>query len=81
MFNEKTYKILKWCILIVIPAFATLVGTIGSTLNLENTDIIVTIIIAIDTFLGTSLGIDNKRFYKKQLEKEKEKEKEKEESK
>lgn len=74
MFNEKTYKILKWCILIVIPAFATLVGTIGSTLNLENTDTIVTIIIAIDTFLGTSLGIDNKRFYKKQLEKQKEKE-------
>ncbi|BDU78954.1 phage holin [Tetragenococcus phage phiYA5_2] len=74
MFNEKTYKILKWCILIVIPAFATLVGTIGSTLNLENTDTIVTIIIAIDTFLGTSLGVDNKRFYKKQLEKEKEKE-------
>lgn len=74
MFNEKTYKILKWCILIVIPAFATLVGTIGSTLNLDNTDTIVTIIIAIDTFLGTSLGIDNKRFYKKQLEKEKEKE-------
>ena len=74
MFNEKTYKILKWCILIVIPAFATLVGTIGSTLNLENTDTIVTIIIAIDTFLGTSLGIDNKRFYKKQLKKQKEKE-------
>ena len=74
MFNEKTYKILKWCILIVIPAFATLVGTIGSTLNLENTDTIVTIIIAIDTFLGTSLGIDNKRFYKKQLGKQKEKE-------
>ena len=74
MFNEKTYKILKWCILIVIPAFATLVGTVGSTLNLENTDTIVTIIIAIDTFLGTSLGIDNKRFYKKQLKKQKEKE-------
>lgn len=76
MFNEKTYKILKWCILIVIPAFATLVGTIGSTLNLDNTDTVVTIITAFNTFLGTSLGIDNKRFYKKQLEKEKEKEKE-----
>lgn len=70
MFNEKTYKILKWCILIVIPAFATLVGTIGSTLNVENTDTIVTIITAFNTFLGTSLGINNKRFYKKQLEKE-----------
>ena len=72
MFNEKTYKILKWCILIVIPAFATLVGTIGSTLEITNTDVYVTIIMAIDTFLGTCLGIDNKRFYKKQLEKEKE---------
>lgn len=70
MFNEKTYKILKWCILIVIPAFATLVGTIGSTLEITNTDIYVTIIMAIDTFLGTCLGIDNKRFYKKQLRKE-----------
>lgn len=74
MFNEKTYKILKWCILIVIPAFATLVGTIGSTLEITNTDVYVTIIMAIDTFLGTCLGIDNKRFYKKQLEKQKEKE-------
>ena len=70
MFNEKTYKILKWCILIVIPAFATLVGTIGSTLNLENTDTIVTIIIAIDTFLGTSLGIDTKKYTTKQKRKE-----------
>lgn len=74
MFNEKTYKILKWCILIVIPAFATLVGTIGSTLEITNTDVYVTIIMAIDTFLGTCLGIDNKRFYKKQLKKQKEKE-------
>lgn len=64
--NDKNYKILKWFVLIVLPASTTLFGVIGLTLNWDNVDGITTIMVAITTFLGSIIGISNANFKKEE---------------
>lgn len=54
--TNKTYDILKYIAIVGLPAFTTLVGTIGTQLGYEMTTVIV-ILTALDTFLGTLLGL------------------------
>ena len=65
IFSNKVYDILKWIAQILLPALITLFGTIGSAVGFEKTDIIITIAIAVDTFLGTLLGISSSAYKKK----------------
>lgn len=67
IFPNKVYDVLKWIAQILLPALITLFGTIGSAVGLEHTDVIITIAIAVDTFLGTLLGISSSA-YKKGVE-------------
>ena len=60
--SNKTYDILKWIVLIVMPAFAVLAGVVGNELNWIHTDTFVTIWNALTAFLGVSLGFSNKSF-------------------
>ena len=60
--TNKTYDILKWIVLIVLPAFAVLAGVVGNELNWVHTDTFVTILNAFTAFLGVSLGFSNKSF-------------------
>lgn len=60
--NNKTYDILKWIVIIVMPAFAVFVGVVGNELNWIHTDTFVTILNAFTAFLGVSLGFSNKSF-------------------
>lgn len=61
--NEKTYDILKWIAQIFLPAFTTFLGVVLKCLNVPHTDVILTILVAFDTFLGTVLGISSNRYY------------------
>jgi hypothetical protein len=63
-FSEKTYDILKWIAQIFLPAFTTFLGVVLKCFNCPYTDIIITILVAFDTFLGTILGISSKNYYK-----------------
>lgn len=54
--TNNTYDILKFIATVGLPAFTTLVGTIGTQLGYEMTTVIV-ILTALDTFLGTLLGL------------------------
>jgi hypothetical protein len=49
---DNVYTILKWIAATVIPAVATLVGTIGTALNWDNTGLAVTIITAVGTAIA-----------------------------
>lgn len=60
--TNKTYDILKWIVIIVLPAFAVFVGVVGHELNWIHTDTFVTILNAFTAFLGVSLGFSNKSF-------------------
>ncbi len=55
--SDKTYKLLKWLIGIVLPAALTLFGVIGHTLDFSCTEVVLTIGAAVITFLGTITGI------------------------
>lgn len=62
--NNKVYDVLKWIALIVMPALSTLVGTIGLAIQWQYTDLTVTILVALGTFLGTILGVSNLNYNK-----------------
>jgi hypothetical protein len=56
--NDKVYNILKWGLMILIPAVITLIGTLGTIYSFETETIVLTIS-AISTFLGVITGISN----------------------
>ncbi|WP_445447697.1 phage holin [Enterococcus lactis] len=62
--NNRTFEILKWIAIVVIPAFATFVGLVGKGVNWQHTDVTVMIITGFGVFLGSILGVSN-RTYKK----------------
>lgn len=57
--SNKVYDVLKWICLVFLPAAITLFGVIGKTLGLGCTDTVLTIAVAVNTFLGSILGISN----------------------
>lgn len=61
--NDKVYTILKWTLIIFVPALITLIGTLGKIYDF-NTDTIVLTIGAIATFLGAITGISNYNYNK-----------------
>lgn len=62
--SNKTYDILKWIVIVVLPASLTLFGVIGNTLQLDYTETVITIGTAVITFLGTILGISSVSYNK-----------------
>ena len=67
--SNSLYDKLKWVAQILIPAIITFYGTIAMALGLPYTDVVVTILGAVDAFLGTILGISTSN-YNNELEKQ-----------
>ena len=61
--SDKIYQILKWGLIIFIPALITLIGTLGQIYNFDTETIVLTIS-AISTFLGVITGISNYNYKK-----------------
>lgn len=59
--SNKVYDILKWIVMVFLPALATLIFTLGSIIGF---DACVTcgIITAVDTFLGALIGISTIKY-------------------
>lgn len=55
--DNKTYNYLKWIVVVLLPALGTLIGTVGTGLNWEYTQITLVIITAFTTFLGALIGV------------------------
>ena len=64
MLNNKVYDVLKWITLVLLPALTTLVGVILNCFNVGCTDIVLTIMTPITTFMGAILGISNINYKK-----------------
>lgn len=60
--SNKVYDVLKWLSLVFLPAFITFLGVVLNTFDCPYTDIILTISVAFNTFLGSVLGISNIRY-------------------
>ena len=63
---EKAYEILRWVVIVVLPALTTLYGVIGNTCHIPNTDVVLTISTAVDVCLGTIFGISKLAYDAKQ---------------
>lgn len=68
--NDKVYDVLKWIALVFLPAFTTLYGVIGATCNIPYTQETLTILVALDTFLGSLLGLSNHYYNKEEKDSE-----------
>lgn len=62
--NNKTYDVLKWIALVVLPALATLYSTIALIWGLPYGEAVAGTITAIDVFLGAILGISSIKYAK-----------------
>lgn len=56
------YTILEWAARVLLPALATLYGTLGTLWGLPNVAPVVGTIIAVDTFLGLFLGLAQRSY-------------------
>lgn len=71
MLNDKVYAILKWACLVFYPAAVTLTSCILVALGVAGTDVIITILVAVETFFGTLLGVSTVQYNKAQKKVEK----------
>lgn len=62
--SNKVYDVLKWIALIVLPAIGTLYFALSGIWGLPYGEEVVGTIVAIETFLGASLGISTTRYNK-----------------
>ena len=60
--SNKTYDILKWIAMILLPALGTLYFALAGIWGLPFGEQIVGTIAAIDTFLGVILGISTSQY-------------------
>ena len=64
IFSNKTYDILKWIAMYLIPAAGTLYFALATIWNLLYGEEIVGTLTAVDTFLGVLLGISTNQYNK-----------------
>lgn len=65
--SNKLYDVLKWIAIVFLPALTTFVGVVLNSLDVGNSEVILTIMTGFATFLGTILGVSNIK-YKKESE-------------
>lgn len=61
--KDKIYKILKWGLILFVPALISLIGNLGKIYGFETEKIILTIA-EVSTFLGAITGISNYNYKK-----------------
>lgn len=66
MLNNKTYDVLKHVVSVVLPASIALIGVVGASFNWPHTEVTMTIVGAVTTFLGTTLGVSNANYKKEE---------------
>ena len=68
--SDKLYDILKIIALIVLPAVTTFVGTTLTALNFEYTEVVIVIMTAFDTMIGTIIKKISSNYYKNNVSNE-----------
>ena len=67
--SNKTYDNLKRLVMYILPALITFAGVVMNTLEIENTDKILTIATGFVTCLGTCLGYSSYKYNQEGVEK------------
>lgn len=64
--SNKVYDVLKWVAIVFLPALITFVGVVLTSLNVSNSEVVLTILTGFSTFLGSVLGISNINYKRKE---------------
>lgn len=67
-FSNKTYDVLKWIAMYVLPALGTLYFALAGIWGLPYGEQVVGTITAVDTFIGVLLGISSSNYNKEDTE-------------
>lgn len=62
---NKIYNILKWVLVIAVPALITFLTTIFALYHIPHIEIVVGTISAVATFLGALIGVSTKAYNKR----------------
>lgn len=62
--SDKVYDILKWIVLVALPAIATFYGVVAGIWGFPYGEQIVATITAIDTLLGAFIGVSGVKYQK-----------------
>ena len=62
--SNQVYDFMKWFTLLFMPALTTFVGVILNCFDIACTDIVLTIMAGLTTFLAAILGISNMSYKK-----------------
>ena len=62
---DKIYNVLKWVLIIFVPALITFLTTIFALYHIPNIELVVGTISAIATFVGALVGVSSKTYNKK----------------
>ena len=68
MLNDKTYNVLKWVVMVVLPACATLYQVLSGLWGFPYTEQVCGTITAVATFLGSVLMISTAKYNKSKEE-------------
>jgi len=68
MFSNKTYDVLKWIAMYLLPALGALYFTLSTIWGLPYSEEIVGTLAAVDTFLAVILGISTNQYNKAQAQ-------------
>lgn len=64
MLNNKAYDVLKWLVMIALPAIAVFIKSVGIEIGIDNPDAVVTILNAITALLGALIGVSSYQYGK-----------------
>lgn len=64
MLNNKAYDVLKWLVMIALPAIAVFIKSVGLEIGFANPDEVVTILNAITALLGALIGVSSYQYGK-----------------
>ena len=71
MISNKVYDVLKWIVIVFLPALNTLIFALGNVLQFESS-VICGIISAVTVFLGALIGVSSVRYSKEEEDKDEE---------
>jgi len=64
--NDKTYNVIKWIVLTVLPALSVFVGVLGKAYGWNGADLTVITINAVAVFLGAVTHVSSATYNKQQ---------------
>lgn len=53
--SDKVYNKVKWVVTVVLPACGVFLGTVGTAINWQYTDLALTLLTAVTTLLGATM--------------------------